>query len=98
MHQVRHTETSQDCLYDEVTQNLKIIYALWQGGQKTLRFAIPVLCAVKLEAFINVAGKLHVQDWDSKERKLTFRAKCKAICTTLRLEFDTESEPNKTAL
>jgi len=98
MHKIHHTETSRDCLFDEVTQNLETIYALWLGGQKTLRFAIPVLCAVKLEAFINVAGKLHVQDWDSKERNLTFQAKCKAICTILQLEFDAETEPNKSAL
>jgi hypothetical protein len=98
MSSVHHIEDSRDCLYDEVSQNLETVYSLWLGGQSNLRFAIPVLGAVKLEAFINVAGKLNVPDWDSQERRLTFKAKCKSICSILAIGFDTTAEPNKTAL
>jgi hypothetical protein len=98
MSEVHHSEESRDCLYNEASDNLETIFALWQEGRGNLRFAIPVLCAVKLEAFINVAGKLHLSNWDKQERKLSFSAKCKAVCGTLRLEFASAIEPNRTAV
>jgi hypothetical protein len=98
MSEVHHSEESRDCLYDEASENLETVYALWQQGQSNLRFAVPVLCAVKLEAFINVAGKLNVSAWDEQERKLSFKGKCKAVCAILKLEFASGDQPNKTAL
>ena len=98
MSEVHHSEESRDCLYNEASENLETIYAVWQQGRGNLRFAIPVLCAVKLEAFINVAGKLHLANWDKQERDLSFDKKCKAVCGMLKLEFASDVEPNKTAV
>lgn len=98
MTEIHHSEVSRDCLYDEVSQNLEAIYAIWENGQVNLRFTIPVLCAVKLETFINVAGKLHVEDWERSERKLSFKVKCEKVCGVLGLVFDAKTEPNKAAI
>jgi len=95
---IRHTEDSRDSLYQEVTETLERLCVLWKGGEKQFRFIIPVICALRLEAFINVAGKLNVSDWDSKERRLSFSKKCTAICTQLKMTFEPSVEPNLTAI
>lgn len=95
---IRHTEDSQDTLYQELTDSLERICVLWKGGENQFRFIIPVICALRLEAFINVAGKLNVPDWDAKERRLSFANKCSAICAELKIAFDPSVEPNVTAI
>jgi oligoribonuclease NrnB/cAMP/cGMP phosphodiesterase (DHH superfamily) len=98
MKNIRHEETSQDSLYRDIEQNLETIYKLWVEGDNSLRFSIPILCAAKLEAFINVAGKLKVKHWDILERKLSFSEKCKIVFSTVGVEFDRNAEPNRTAV
>lgn len=98
MSNIRHEETSQDSLYRDIEQNLETIYTLWIGGNNSLRFSIPILCAAKLEAFVNVAGKLKVKHWDILERKLSFAEKCQIVFSTVGLVFDRSAEPNKTAV
>jgi hypothetical protein len=98
MSSVRHEETSRDSLFKDIEANLETIYTLWTNGNQGLRFSIPILCAAKLEAFINVAGKLKVQHWDIFERKLSFWEKCKVVFSAVGLSFDPNSEPNKTAI
>lgn len=98
MSNIRHVEQSRDSLYEDISSSLERLVLLWQGGETQLRFAIPVMCALRLEAFINVCGKINVQDWDKKERRLAFLSKCEAICSARRLAFDPSIEPNRTAL
>ncbi len=98
MDNIRHEETSRDSLYKNLELNLDQIYKFWLEGEKSLRFSIPMLCAAKLEAFINVAGKLKVEHWDILERKLSFAEKCQIIFAAVGLVFDPATEPNKTAI
>ncbi|CAG0934946.1 hypothetical protein RHDC3_03162 [Rhodocyclaceae bacterium] len=98
MNHIRHEETSRDSLFKDIEQNLETIHALWIGGNMSLRFSIAILCAVKLEAFINVAGKLKLEHWDILERKLSFEEKCRMVFSAAGLEFDREVEPNRTAI
>lgn len=98
MNRIRHVEQSRDSLYEDISSALERLVALWQGGERQLRFAIPVLCALRLEAFVNVAGKINIQDWDKKERNLSFLSKCEAICSARKLAFDRALEPNCTAI
>ncbi|MGE4049459.1 MAG: hypothetical protein AB7F38_00205 [Piscinibacter sp.] len=98
MSQIRHTEQSRDSLYEDLSSALERVVALWHGGERQLRFAVPVLCALRLEAFVNVAGKVTIADWDRKERSLKFLSKCEAICSARKLTFDRTAEPNHTAL
>lgn len=98
MNDIRHQETSRDSLYEDISQNLETIYTLWTEGNMSLRFSIPILCAAKLEAFINVAGKLKVEHWDNLERKCSFKEKCKSVFMSVGLAFDPDTEPNKTAI
>lgn len=98
MTDIRHTEASRDSLYQELTDTLERLCVLWKGGENQFRFIIPVICALRLEAFINVAGKLNVPDWDAKERRLSFAKKCMAICTELKIAFDPSIKPNVTAI
>jgi hypothetical protein len=98
MNNIRHEETSRDSLYKDIEQNLETIFQLWAEGNIGLRFSVSILCAVKLEAFINVAGKLKVEHWDILERKLSFAEKCKIVFSTVGLPFDPNTEPNKTAV
>ena len=98
MNNIRHVETSRDSLYKDIEQNLETIFRLWAAGNIGLRFSVSILCAVKLEAFINVAGKLKVEHWDVLERKLSFGEKCKIVFSTVGLVFDPNTEPNKTAV
>ena|SRR2546425_4552215 len=95
---IRHEETSRDSLYVDFQQILEQIYGLWLNGNNTLRFAIPMLCAIKLEAFINVAGKLKVAHWEMLERKLSFAEKCQMVFAQAGIAFDPAAEPNKTAV
>ncbi|MEM9556095.1 MAG: hypothetical protein AAGC60_17695 [Acidobacteriota bacterium] len=94
---IRHLGHSRGTLYLEIEENLERIYELWRKEEGNLRFLVPVLCALKLEAFINAAGKLKVPDWNSQERK-PFKEKCKAVSEAVSLEFDPNIEPNRTAL
>lgn len=98
MKNIRHTEKSRDSLYQDLAECLETIYELWVNGDRKLRFVVPVLCAIKLEAFINVAGKLNIKSWDGLERKLGFLEKCQIISEIKNIEFDKQKEPNKTAL
>ncbi len=98
MNHIRHEETSRDSLFKDIEQNLEAIYALWGGGNIGLRFSIAILCAVKLEAFINVAGKLKLEHWDILERKLSFEEKCRMVFSTSGLAFDRNVEPNRSAI
>jgi hypothetical protein len=98
MNTIRHEETSRDSLFKDVEQNLETIFHLWADGNISLRFSVAILCAVKLEAFINVAGKLKMEHWDILERKLSFAEKCKMVFSTVGLTFDPDAEPNKTAV
>ena len=98
MNNIRHEETSRDSLYKDIEQNLETIFRLWAAGNIGLRFSVSILCAVKLEAFINVAGKLKVEHWDILERKLSFAEKCRIVFSTVGLVFDPNTEPNKTAV
>ncbi len=98
MNHIRHKETSYDSLFNDIEQNLEIIYALWGEGKTSLRFSIAILCAVKLEAFINVAGKIKLKDWDIIERNLTFKEKCCKVFTASGLVFDCNVELNKSAV
>jgi len=98
MNNILHEETSRDSLYKDIEQNLETIFKLWVNGDNSLRFSVSILCAVKLEAFINVAGKLKVDHWDILERKLSFTEKCQIIFSTVDLVFDQNIEPNKTAV
>lgn len=98
MGNIRHTEKSRDSLYRDLANCLDTIYELWINGDSKLRFVVPVLCAIKLEAFINVAGKLNIKSWDGLERKLGFLEKCRIICEIKNIDFDKEIEPNNTAL
>ena len=88
----------RDSLYQDLTDNLDAIYDLWTAGDQKLRFIIPVLCAIKLEAFINVAGKLNIKSWEGLERRLGFKEKCEIICEIKNSEFNRNIEPNKSAL
>ena len=74
MKPIRHTEISRDSLYPDLSVSLDTIFAAWEDGDKQLRFVIPVLCAIKLEEFVNVAGKLRLKSWNHLERQLGFRA------------------------
>jgi hypothetical protein len=65
MDKIRHEKTSRDSLYKDIEQNLETIFRLWAEGDNSLRFSVSILCAVKLEAFINVAGKLKINNWDN---------------------------------
>ena len=98
MSDIRHQETSRDSLYEDISLNLETIYSLWAGGNKSLRFSIPILCAAKLEAFINAAGKLKIAHWDILERKLSFKEKCQIIFSSVGLVFDPAAKPNKTSI
>lgn len=98
MKNIRHQEVSRDSLFKDLEMNLETIYGLWANGDNSLRFSIPILCAAKLEAFINVAGKLKVEHWDIFERKLSFAEKCKVACSVVHLAFDPNVEPNKAAI
>jgi hypothetical protein len=98
MKNIRHQETSRDSLYRDIEQNLETIFQFWANGDKTLRFSVAILCAVKLEAFMNIAGKLKMEHWDILERKLSFTEKCKLIFSSVELVFDPHAEPNKTAI
>ena len=98
MMSIRHEETSRDSLYQDLTDNLEVIYGLWVAGDRKLRFILPVLCAIKLEAFINIAGKFNIKSWDNLERKLGFKDKCEIICEVKGLSFDAKAEPNKSAI
>ena len=98
MNTIRHQITSRDSLYEELSANMTTVRELWANGNRTLRFSIPILCAAKLEAFINVAGRLHVEDWDNRERKLTFKKKCQVIFASQSVQFDASIEPIRTAL
>ena len=98
MNHIRHEETSYDSLFRDIEQNLETIYELWTEGNTSLRFSIAILCAVKLEAFINIAGKLKREDWDSRERKVSFEEKCRMVFITSGLAFDHSVEPNKSAI
>jgi len=98
MNKIRHEDVSRDSLYQDITDNLEYVYTNWDDGERQLRFLIPVLCAIRLEAFINIAGKQRVNSWDELERKLGFKQKCLVITEILGQEFDPESEPNKTAI
>ena len=95
---IRHTETARDSLYQDLAISLDNIYAAWQGGEHQFRFVIPVMCAIKLEAFINVAGKLRLKTWNRLERSLAFLAKCEIIAEVMRLDFDPNIEPDKSAI
>ncbi len=98
MNNIRHEETSRDSLYEDIKQNLDTIYALWAEGNNSLRFSIPILCAAKLEAFINVAGKLKVEHWDILERKLSFTEKCQIVFAAVGVVFDPTTKLNKAAI
>lgn len=98
MKSIRHQEVSRDSLYTDLAENLDLVYSLWLKQENRLRFSIPILCAIKLEAFINVAGKRTISYWDILERKLSFQEKCKIIFTELNLKFDPHIDPNKTAV
>jgi len=98
MNNIRHEETSRDSLYKDIEQNLETIFRLWVEGDKALRFSVAILCALKLEAFINVAGKLKTEHWDILERKLSVAEKCKIVFSEVGLVFDPDAEPNKTAI
>ncbi len=98
MKNIRHEETSRDSLYRDIEQNLETIYTLWVEGNNSLRFSIPILCAAKLEAFVNIAGKLKVEHWDILERKLSFTEKSQIIFSTAGLVFNRNDEPNLTAV
>jgi hypothetical protein len=95
---IRHTETSRDSLYQDLTDCLEAAYELYLGGDRKYRFIVTILCAIKLEAFINVAGKLSIKSWNGLERKLGFLEKCEIICEVCGKSFDKDMEPNKTAL
>ena len=98
MKNIRHEETSRDSLYRDIEQNLETVFQLWADGNSSLRFSVAILCAVKLEAFMNIAGKLKLDHWDILERKLSFTEKCKLVFSTVGLVFDPNTEPNKTAI
>jgi hypothetical protein len=98
MSNIRHEEISRDSLYKDIDQNLDTVFELWRTGNKSIRFAIPILCAAKLEAFINVAGMLHIKHWDILERKLAFVEKGKIVCAAVGFVFDAAVEPNKSAV
>lgn len=63
-----------------------------------MRFLIPILCSTKLEAFINVVGKLKIEPWDSLERKLGFKEKLLVIAAITKIPFDEGSELTKSTL
>ena len=67
-------------------------------GEGSLRFSLPILCAAKLEAFINAAGKLKALHWDFLERKLSFEEKCHVVFAAVGMKFDRSIEPNNTAV
>ena len=98
MNNIRHKESSRDSLYKDIEENLEAIFRFWTDGNDSLRFSVSILCAVKLEAFINVAGKLKVGHWDILERKLSFAEKCRIVFSAVGLVFDPHIEPNKTAV
>lgn len=98
MPNVRHQKASRDSLFEDIAHNLETIYRLWADGNISLRFTVPILCAAKLEAFINVAGKLNVKHWDILERKLSFTEKCKVVFSSADLVFDPQKELNKDAI
>lgn len=98
MKNIRHEETSRDSLYQDLTDNLDSVFKLWRNGERKMRFIIPVLCAIRLEAFINIVGKTKVESWDSLERKLGFKEKCLIIGEITGKEFDADLELNKKAI
>lgn len=96
---VHHEETSRDSFFQEITDNLEYVFGLFQTEKerRNVRFIIPILCAAKLECFVNVAGKKNIESWDKIER-LAFKAKCLKIADALKIEFDTNLELNKSAI
>ncbi len=95
---IRHNTKSRDSLYREIELNLERVCEIWLGGEESLRFSLPILCAAKLEAFINAAGKLKTTHWDIFERKLSFEEKCHVVLGAAGVHFDRAAEPNKTAI
>ena len=91
MKKIRHQEESRDSLYQDISDNLETICKLWRDVDRGMRFVIPILCAAKLEAFINVVGKLRVESWDSLERQLGFKEKLVVITAILRIPLAQEN-------
>ena len=98
MKKIRHEEESRDSLYPDICDNLETIHQLWVNGNKGIRFVIPILCAAKLEAFINVVGKLKMQSWDSLERRLGFKEKLLVISEVTGVPVDIGDDSVKSAL
>lgn len=98
MANIRETQISRDSLYRELEISLETIYAQYLEGDKVLRFTVAILCAAKLEAFINICGKRNLNCWDELEQSLSFKAKCQILAEIKGLEFDQAIEPNQTAL
>ena len=92
-----HNARSRDSLYKDIEENLNDIYQLWINGNSTLRLSVTILCAVKLEAFINIAGELKIERWKTRER-LSFSKKCELIFPKSSLTFYPNEEINKTAI
>ncbi|MEW8052931.1 MAG: hypothetical protein AB2792_09485 [Candidatus Thiodiazotropha sp.] len=98
MNNIRHEDISRDSLYQDLTENLEMVFKLWSNGERQLRFIIPVLCAIRLEAFINVVGKMKINSWDGLERKLGFKEKCLIIGEISDKVFDVDLDLNKKAI
>lgn len=99
MKDIRHEEFSREHFYQDLANSLDYLAeAYYQKGNNHLRFIIPIICAAKLEAFINIAGKLNIGCWDEIERNLSFKKKCLIICEKLKKAFDPKIEPNKTVI
>ena len=98
MKNIRHEEVSRDSLYQDLTDNLELVFQLWRNGERQMRFIVPVLCAIRLEAFINVVGKTKIDSWDGLERKLGFKEKCLIIGEITGKAFDADLDLNKKAI
>ena len=97
MNEIRHQATEKDHLYQELTESLEKVYEIWQEGNTSMKYLVPALCAIRLEAFINIAGKIHINMWNSLERKLGFKEKCGIISEILKIEWDESLDINKSA-
>ena len=91
-------ETSRDSLYRNLTDNLEFVFQQWRDGERQLLFIIPVLCAIRLDAFINAIGKMKIGSWNSLEGKLGFMEKCLLIGGITGRKFDPDLELNKMAI
>jgi hypothetical protein len=97
--EVLYKEILRDNLFRDIECMLNEAYSITKNDLLTsMNYAIPVFCALRLEAFANIAGTELYEEWDEIERKLSFKAKMNFLAKIINQKINWSIEPEQTSI